>query len=315
MKKYKRPPSGDFKAVLHGFAVYNARSGNTHGMNMESIEQLRVEIQRSVAAALAEDIGTGDLTARLIPDASEARGRVITREDAVLCGTDWFNAAFEALDPTATILWHAQDGDRIEAGQALCDVVASARSLLSAERTGLNFLQLLSGTATLTRRYVDAVAGTHAKIVDTRKTLPGLRLAQKYAVTIGGGTNHRTGLYDGILIKENHIIAAGGVAEVLAEAQRIAPSNVFIEIEVETLEQLRTALDAGAKMILLDNMTLDEMREAVELTAGRAELEASGGVSLDRVRAIAETGVDRISIGGLTKDVRALDLSLRHVED
>ena len=282
---------------------------------MESIEQLRVEIQRSVAAALAEDIGTGDLTARLIPNASEARGRVITREDAVLCGTDWFNAAFETLDPTATILWHAKDGDRVEAGQALCDVVAGARALLTAERAALNFLQLLSGTATLTRRYVDTVAGTRAKIVDTRKTLPGLRLAQKYAVGVGGGTNHRVGLYDGILIKENHIIAAGGVAEVLAEAQRIAPSNVFIEIEVETLEQLGAALDAGARMILLDNMTLDQMAEAVRLTDGKAELEASGGVSLDRVRAIAETGVDRISIGGLTKDVRAIDLSLRHIED
>ncbi|TVO53136.1 MULTISPECIES: carboxylating nicotinate-nucleotide diphosphorylase [Denitromonas] len=282
---------------------------------MESIEQLRVEIQRSVAAALAEDIGTGDLTARLIPNASEARGRVITREDAVLCGSDWFNAAFETLDPTATILWHAKDGDRVEAGQTLCDVVAGARALLTAERAALNFLQLLSGTATLTRRYVETVAGTRAKIVDTRKTLPGLRLAQKYAVGIGGGTNHRIGLYDGILIKENHIIAAGGVAEVLAEAQRIAPSNVFIEIEVETLEQLGAALDAGARMILLDNMTLDQMAEAVRLTDGKAELEASGGVSLDRVRAIAETGVDRISIGGLTKDVRAIDLSLRHIED
>ncbi|MCB1938588.1 MAG: carboxylating nicotinate-nucleotide diphosphorylase [Rhodocyclaceae bacterium] len=282
---------------------------------MESIEQLRVEIQRSVAAALAEDVGTGDLTARLIPDSAQARGRVITRENGVLCGTAWFNAAFETLDPTATILWHAHDGERIEAGQTLCDVVASARALLTAERTGLNFLQLLSGTATLTRTYVDTVAGTQAKIVDTRKTLPGLRLAQKYAVSIGGGTNHRVGLYDGILIKENHIIAAHGVAEVIAEAKRIAPSNVFIEIEVETLDQLRAALDAGANMVLLDNMTLDEMREAVAINAGRAALEASGGVNLERVRAIAETGVDRISIGGLTKDVRAIDLSLRHVED
>ncbi len=282
---------------------------------MESIEQLRVEIQRSVAAALTEDVGTGDLTARLIPDSAEARGRVITREDAVLCGAAWFNAAFETLDPTATILWHVADGDPIESGQTLCDVVASARALLSAERTALNFLQLLSGTATLTRHYVDAIAGTQARIVDTRKTLPGLRLAQKYAVTMGGGTNHRVGLYDGILIKENHIIAAGGVEQVLSEAQRIAPSNVFIEIEVETLDQLKAALSAGAKMVLLDNMTLDEMREAVSLNDGRAELEASGGVSLDRVRAIADTGVDRISIGALTKDVRAIDLSLRHIED
>lgn len=282
---------------------------------MESIEQLRVEIQRTVAAALAEDIGTGDLTARLIPDSAEARGRVITREDTIICGTAWFDAAFSTLDPTSTILWHVQDGERATAGQSLCDVVAGARALLTAERTALNFLQLLSGTATLTSHYVEAVAGTNAKIVDTRKTLPGLRLAQKYAVAVGGGTNHRTGLYDGILIKENHIIAAGGVAQVLAEAQRIAPSNVFIEIEVETLAQLSVALDAGARMVLLDNMTLDEMREAVAVNAGRAELEASGGVNLERVRAIAETGVDRISIGGLTKDIRAVDLSLRHVED
>ncbi|QID18115.1 carboxylating nicotinate-nucleotide diphosphorylase [Nitrogeniibacter mangrovi] len=282
---------------------------------MESIEQLRVEIQRTVAAALAEDIGTGDLTARLIPDSAEARGRVITREDAVLCGTAWFDATFATLDPTATILWHVRDGEAVTAGQSLCDVVAGARALLTAERTALNFLQLLSGTATLTRRYVDAVEGTQARIVDTRKTLPGLRLAQKYAVAVGGGTNHRVGLYDGILIKENHIIAAGGVTEVLTEAQRIAPSNVFIEIEVENLDQLRVALDAGARMVLLDNMTLDEMREAVEINQGRAELEASGGVNLERVRAIAETGVDRISIGGLTKDTHAVDLSLRHVED
>jgi nicotinate-nucleotide pyrophosphorylase (carboxylating) len=196
----------------------------------------------------------------------------------------------------------------------LCEIAARARVLLTAERTALNFLQLLSGTATVTRRFVDAVAGTKARIVDTRKTLPGLRLAQKYAVAIGGGTNHRVGLYDGILIKENHIIAAGGIREVVEQARTIAPSNVFIEVEVETLEQMREALDAGVKMILLDNMTLEQMREAVAINAGRAELEASGGVNLDRVRAIAETGVDRISIGTLTKDVRALDLSLRHVE-
>lgn len=278
-------------------------------------QQLRIEIQRSIAAALAEDVGTGDLTARLISRDTDARGRVITREDAVLCGTAWFDAAFAALSPAATVLWHVRDGDRVEPGQVLCDVVAGARTLLTAERTALNFLQLLSGTATATRRFVDAVAGTRAKIVDTRKTLPGLRLAQKYAVAVGGGTNHRIGLYDGILIKENHIIAAGGIPEVMDQAREIAPSNVFIEIEVESLDELRAALDAGAKMILLDNMGLDEMREAVAIAAGRAELEASGGVSLERVRAIAETGVDRISIGGLTKDVRAVDLSLRHVEE
>ncbi|AYH44828.1 carboxylating nicotinate-nucleotide diphosphorylase [Azoarcus sp. DN11] len=282
---------------------------------MNLSQQLRIEIQRNVAASLAEDVGTGDLTARLIAAETDARGRVITREDAIVCGTAWFDAAFATLSPAATIIWHVADGDRVEAGQALCDVVANARVLLTAERTALNFLQLLSGTATVTRRFVDAVAGTGARIVDTRKTLPGLRLAQKYAVAVGGGTNHRVGLYDGILIKENHIIAAGSVARVLEQAKKIAPSNVFIEIEVETIAQLEDALAAGAKMILLDNMDLATMREAVRITAGRAELEASGGVSLEKVRAIAETGVNRISIGSLTKDVRALDLSLRHIEE
>ncbi len=278
-------------------------------------EQLRVEIQRNVAASLAEDIGTGDLTARLISATTDARGRVISREDAVICGAAWFDAAFAALSPTATVLWHVRDGERVTAGQTLCDVLTSARALLTAERTALNFLQLLSATATTTRRFVDAVAGTKAKIVDTRKTLPGLRLAQKYAVAVGGGVNHRIGLYDGILIKENHIIAAGGIRQVVEQARAIAPSNVFIELEVESLDELREALDIGVGTILLDNMSMEDMAEAVRITAGRAELEASGGVDLTKVRAIAETGVDRISIGSLTKDVRALDLSLRHVEE
>jgi nicotinate-nucleotide pyrophosphorylase (carboxylating) len=277
-------------------------------------EQLRVEIQRNVAASLAEDIGTGDLTARLIPADTDARGRVLTREDAVICGTAWFDATFAALSPSAVVVWHIKDGDRVKANEVLCEIAAGARILLTAERTALNFLQLLSGTATATRRFVDAVAGTKARIVDTRKTLPGLRLAQKYAVAVGGGTNHRVGLYDGILIKENHIIAAGGIRQVVEQARSLAPSNVFIEVEVETLTQLEEALAAGVTMILLDNMTLEQMRHAVTITAGRAELEASGGVNLERVRAIAETGVDRISIGSLTKDVHALDLSLRHVE-
>ena len=276
--------------------------------------QLRIEIQRNVAASLAEDVGTGDLTALLVPADSEARGRVITREAAIVCGTAWFDASFAALEPESVVIWHVRDGEAVEPGQVLCEIEASARVLLTAERTALNFLQLLSSTATVTRRFVEAVADTQAKIVDTRKTLPGLRLAQKYAVTVGGGTNHRIGLYDAILIKENHIIAAGGIRQVLAQAQAIAPSCAFIEVEVETLAQLREALDAGARMILLDNMDLAMMREAVAINAGRAELEASGGVSLDQVRAIAETGVDRISIGSLTKDVRALDLSLRHTE-
>ena len=277
-------------------------------------EQLRVEIQRNIAASLAEDIGTGDLTARLIAPETEARGRVITREDAVICGTVWFDATFAALSPAAVVNWHVKDGDTVKAGTVLCDIIARARVLLTAERSALNFLQLLSGTATVTRRFVDAVAGTGATIVDTRKTLPGLRLAQKYAVGIGGGSNHRVGLYDGILIKENHIIAAGGIGEVVRLARSIAPSNVFIEVEVENLTELKDALDAGVTMVLLDNMSLADMREAVAMNAGRAQLEASGGVDLERVRAIAETGVDRISIGTLTKDVRALDLSLRHVE-
>ena len=281
---------------------------------MQSTDQLAVAIQRDVSLALAEDVGTGDLTASLIPHGRPAQGRVISREEAVLCGCRWFDACFHALDPQSEVAWRAREGERIEAGQTLCDITAETRALLTAERAALNFLQLLSGTATVTRRFVDAVAGTHAQIVDTRKTLPSLRLAQKYAVRIGGGTNHRMGLYDGILIKENHILAAGGIRPALEQARAIAPSNVFIQIEVETLAQLREALDAGAVMVLLDNMSLDEMREAVAINARRAALEASGGVKFERVRAIAETGVDRISIGTLTKDPRAIDLSLRHVE-
>lgn len=278
-------------------------------------EQLRIEILRNVAVALAEDIGTGDLTAKLIDPDRNARGRVISRENAVLCGCAWFEATFSALDPDSTIVWHAKDGDELKANQPICDIVANARTLLTAERTALNFLQLLSATATQTRSYVNAVAGTKAKIVDTRKTLPGLRLAQKYAVAAGGGSNHRIGLYDGILIKENHIIAAGGITEAITRAKEIANNKVFIEVEVETLDQLHEALAAGAEMILLDNMTHPQMAEAVIVNAGRAELEASGGVGLDQVRAVAELGVDRISIGKLTKDVEAIDLSLRHSEN
>lgn len=282
---------------------------------MDFSDQLRIEIQREVAQALSEDVGTGDLTAQLISADTSARGRVITRQDAVLCGTDWFDTVFRMLDPDSTVVWHAKDGSRVAEGHALCDIYANARALLTAERTALNFLQLLSGTATTVRRYVEAVAGTQACVVDTRKTLPGLRLAQKYAVKVAGGVNHRIGLYDGVLIKENHIIAAGGVTAALQKAHAIAPSNVFIEIEVETLEQLEEALAAGARLILLDNLSIESMREAVRITAGRAKLEASGGVGLARVREIAETGVDRISIGALTKDIRAIDLSLRHIED
>ncbi len=275
---------------------------------------LSAEIERNVLAALAEDIGSGDLTALLAPAARPAAGLVTCRENAVLCGTDWFDACLQHIDPAARIDWFVQDGATLEAGQVVCEIVADTRALLTAERSALNFLQLLSGTATQTRRYVQAVAGTQAQIVDTRKTVPGLRLAQKYAVRCGGGTNHRFGLYDGILIKENHIIAAGSVTAALAQARPLAAPGVFIQIEVETLEELGEALDAGATLILLDNMDLGQMRQAVGLTAGRAALEASGGVRLETVRAIAETGVDRISIGTLTKDVRAIDLSLRHNE-
>ena len=279
-----------------------------------SDNRLQIEIERNVAAALAEDIGSGDLTALLIPADAQARATVITRETAVVCGTGWFDATFSAVSKAAVVNWHVRDGDSVQPGQVLCDVSAPARALLTAERTALNFLQLLSAVATVTRRYTDAVAGTKARIVDTRKTLPGLRLAQKYAVTAGGGSNHRTGLYDGILIKENHIIAAGGIYKAIEAAKAISPPGVFIEVEVENIDELQVALEAGASMILLDNMGLDEMREAVRLTAGRAVLEASGGVNVESVRSIADTGVDRISIGSLTKDVKALDLSMRFMD-
>ncbi|MBI4998831.1 MAG: carboxylating nicotinate-nucleotide diphosphorylase [Rhodocyclales bacterium] len=281
---------------------------------MDFALHLAAEIDRNVSAALVEDIGGGDLTALLTPGGRQSTGTVISREDAVLAGQAWFDACFQQLDPAAEIEWTASDGERIAPGQTICAIHADTRALLTAERAALNFLQLLSGTATTTRRYVDAIAGTGSRIVDTRKTLPGLRLAQKYAVRCGGGSNHRLGLYDGILIKENHIIAAGGIPQALAQARQLAGGDIFIQVEVETLEQLAEALDCGATMILLDNMDLDQMREAVAINAGRAEIEASGGVRLETVRAIAETGVNRISIGGLTKDVRAIDLSLRHTE-
>ena len=270
------------------------------------------EIERNVSAALAEDIGPGDLTAGLIPADRIGRAKVISREDAVLCGTAWFDTVFRRIDPQVKLSWQAADGDRVTKDQLLCEIEGSARALLSAERSGLNFLQLLSGVATKARQYADVVAGTKAVVVDTRKTIPGLRLAQKYAVKCGGGDNHRIGLYDAILIKENHIMAAGGIAQAMAAAQSAAgPGCKFIQIEVESLAELQEALAAGAKMVLLDNMSLADMREACRIAAGRAITEASGGISLETLRAIAETGVDRISIGGLTKDVRALDLSMR----
>ena len=264
-----------------------------------------------VARALAEDVGAGDLTAALIAPTTTARARVLARESAVICGSAWVEAAVLALDPQARIVWHVKDGQRCEANQIVFEVSGQARALLSAERTALNFLQTLSAVATKTATYVTEVQGTKAQIVDTRKTLPGLRLAQKYAVLSGGGTNHRVGLYDAILIKENHIAAAGGIPQVLAQAAQLAAEADFIEIEVETLAQLAEALDAGARMVLLDNMDIATLNEAVRINAGRAILEISGGVTLDGLRGLAETGVDRISIGTLTKDVQAIDFSMR----
>jgi nicotinate-nucleotide pyrophosphorylase (carboxylating) len=276
---------------------------------------LETEIRNNVSQALAEDMGTGDLTASLIPAGENAVASVVSREDAVLCGTLWFDSCFRQLSPQTEVRWLAQDGTAVTGGQRLCEIRGDARALLTGERTALNFLQLMSGIATQTRRYVEAVAGTGTVIVDTRKTLPGLRLAQKYAVKCGGGVNHRLGLYDGILIKENHIMAAGGIEPALRAAQKIAPRNVFVQIEVETLDDLRVALDAGAKLILLDNFNLGELCEAVvlnaRLTNRAAVLEASGGITLNNVRTVAKSGVDRISIGNLTKDVKAIDLSMR----
>ncbi len=269
------------------------------------------QVLLDVARALQEDLGAGDLTAGLIDPTRRARARVLARESAVICGAPWVDAALRALDPGVQITWHVADGQRCAPDQVVLEAEGSARALLSAERTALNFLQLLSGVATKTATYVQAVAGTRAQIVDTRKTLPGLRLAQKYAVRVGGGTNHRIGLYDAVLIKENHIAAAGGVTAVLRAAQAVAPQAQFIEIEVETLAQLEEALDAGATMVLLDNMAVPLLQEAVRLNAGRAILEISGGVTLPGLRALADTGVDRISIGVLTKDVTATDFSMR----
>lgn len=277
----------------------------------EALVNLESEIERNVAAALAEDIGAGDWTAMLTPEGVTAEASVICRSRAVLCGQPWFELCMRKLDRDVTVTWHAREGGSVDSGTRVCEVKGDTRALLTGERTALNFLQTLSAVATATRRYVEAVQGTRAAIVDTRKTLPGLRLAQKYAVRAGGGVNHRLGLYDGVLIKENHIAAAGGVTRAIEAARRIAPEGVWIQVEVETFSQLEEALRAGAKMILLDNMTTDQMREAVQLTAGRAQLEASGGITLENVRTIAETGVDRISIGGLTKDIKAADLSMR----
>lgn len=264
-----------------------------------------------VARALAEDVGAGDLTAALVDAGRPARARILARETAVICGRPWVEAAVLACDPSARLIWHVQEGERCAADQVVLHIEGNAQALLTAERTALNFLQLLSAVATKTAVFVEAVKGTRAAIVDTRKTIPGLRLAQKYAVKTGGGVNHRIGLYDAVLIKENHIAAAGGVAAVLQRVRETAPQARFVEIEVETPAQLDEALACGAAMVLLDNMDIPTLQEAVRSNAGRAILEISGGVNLDTVRALAETGVDRISIGALTKDVKAIDFSMR----
>lgn len=268
------------------------------------------QIAADVERAFAEDFGRGDATASLLAADATAVAALTCRDDAVLAGTPWFDACFRHLDPDVRIEWHAHDGDAVAAGSVICHLAGHARALVGAERSALNFLQLLSATATATRRHVAAVAGTRACVLDTRKTLPGLRVAQKYAVRCGGGHNHRMGLYDAILIKENHIIAAGGIAPAIAAARRLH-GELMVEIEVENLDELAQAIAAGADRIMLDNFTVPLMREAVAVTAGRIPLEVSGNVDLGTIAEYARTGVDFISVGALTKHVRAVDLSLR----
>ncbi|MCB5190326.1 carboxylating nicotinate-nucleotide diphosphorylase [Methylobacillus arboreus] len=276
-------------------------------------ESLLATVDADITRALEEDLGSGDVTAQLVPAGELAHATIISREDAVICGIPWATRVFHRVSQDTSITWQVVEGDEIQAGTTLCELSGPARALLTAERCALNFLQTLSATATLTRQYVKETTGTQARILDTRKTLPGLRLAQKYAVRVGGGLNQRIGLYDGILIKENHIAAAGSIEAALHNA-RALKAGVPIQIEVETLEQLQIALDAGATLILLDNFSTVQLREAVRINNQRAVLEASGGIDLDNVREIALTGVDRISIGSLTKHVHALDLSMRFEE-
>lgn len=268
------------------------------------------QIQSDIARAFAEDIGSGDATAQLLPAGARAHAALTCREAAVIAGIPWFDACFRQLDPSVRIDWHIKDGDRVEPGSIICRLEGDARAMVSAERSALNFLQLLSGTATITAAHVAAVAGTQTRVLDTRKTLPGLRLAQKYAVRCGGGHNHRIGLYDAILVKENHIIAAGGIQAAAEAARRLHPA-LLLEVEVENLDELQQALAVGVDRIMLDNFTLANMREAVRITAGRVPLEVSGDVDLTTIGDIAHTGVDFVSIGSLTKHVRAVNLSLR----
>ncbi|VXB29159.1 quinolinate phosphoribosyltransferase [Pseudomonas sp. 8AS] len=275
-----------------------------------TLAELGAEIQANVRCALHEDIGSGDITAQLIPAERQARATIITRESAVIAGTAWVDEVFRQLDSRVSVRWQVADGERASANQALFHLEGPARALLSGERSALNFLQSLSAVATRSQHFADMVRGTAVKLLDTRKTLPGLRLAQKYAVTCGGCHNHRIGLYDAFLIKENHIAACGGIAQAIASARQIAPGKP-VEVEVESLAELQQALDAGANIIMLDELSLGDMRTAVSLTAGRAKLEASGGINESTLRTIAETGVDYISIGSLTKDIKAIDLSMR----
>jgi nicotinate-nucleotide pyrophosphorylase (carboxylating) len=281
----------------------------------EQNESLPQAIARNVRDALAEDLGTGDWTAQLVPENRQAHAKLIVRQKAVLCGIAWFEAIVHQLDPQARIQWKLQEGEWMQANSTVCEIDANARALLSAERPAMNFLQTLSYTATITRQHVDAIAGVSPNpngcaLLDTRKTLPGLRQAQKYAVRVGNGKNQRMALWDGILIKENHIAAAGSITAALKAADALQ-SGVDVQIEVENIAELQEALSAGAKSILIDNFTLDQMREAVKINASRAFIEASGGITLDQLQAIAATGVDRISIGKLTKDIEAIDYSMR----
>lgn len=271
------------------------------------------DLETTVSHALAEDIGSGDITANLIPATVVSKAHIITRENAILSGQAWVNEVFKQIDPTVTVSWKAADGDKLQADQILFELEGPARSLLTGERPALNFLQLLSGTATICSRYAKLVEGTGVKLLDTRKTIPGLRNAQKYAVTCGGGFNHRIGLYDAFLIKENHIAACGGIDKAIATAKSNAPGKP-VEVEAETLNELSQALSAGADIVMLDNFDLDMMREAVAMASGKAKLEASGDITNDNIRVVAETGVDYISIGALTKHCVAVDLSMRFVE-
>jgi len=274
------------------------------------LADLTAEIEANVRRALLEDVGSGDITAQLIPAERLAKATIITRDDCSIAGTAWVDAVFRQLDPRVAVHWQVSDGERAKANQPLFHLEGPARSLLTGERTALNFLQMLSAVATRAQYFADKVADTQVKLLDTRKTLPGLRLAQKYAVTCGGCHNHRIGLYDAFLIKENHIAACGGIPQAISAAHRIAPGKP-VEIEVESLAELKEALDAGADIVMLDELSLDDMREAVRLNGGRAKLEASGGINEATLRVIAETGVDYISIGAMTKDVKAVDLSMR----